>query len=42
MTDRSNRRIGIDPFVIGTLVAGLLIVLLLVFGNGSFLPDTKA
>jgi hypothetical protein len=42
MMDRSNRRsIGVDPFVIGTLVAGLLIALLLIFGNGGFPSDTK-
>ena len=42
ITDRPNRRsIGIDPFVIGTLVAGLLITLLLVFGNGGLPADNK-
>jgi hypothetical protein len=40
--NRPNQRtVGIDAFVIGTLVAGLLIVLLLVLGNGGFPPDSK-
>ena len=42
ITERLNRRtIRMDPFVIGTLIAGFLIVLLLVFGNDGFPPDTK-
>ena len=41
-TDRPDRRsIGIDPFVLGTLAAGLLIILLLVLGNGGFPSDTN-
>jgi hypothetical protein len=41
MTRGNQPTTGIDAFVIGTLVAGLLIVLLLVFANGGFPPDSK-
>ena len=42
ITDRLNRRTnGIDPFVVGTLVAGLLTILLLVFANNGLPPDTQ-
>jgi len=39
-TNRLNRR-SIDPLVIGTLVAGVLIILLLVLCNGGFPTDIK-
>jgi hypothetical protein len=42
ITERLNRRtIRMDPFVIGTLIAGFLVVLLLVFGNDGFPRDTN-